>query len=67
MSTWHGRVRMQRRGISLLVILWLDKFGAQRHDRRGASIRYADKRALRALECAVCREPVRRLSEYLNA
>ena len=63
----HAATRMQQRGLPPLVLQWLEDYGSERYDGHGGVIRYFDKRARRALERAVGREPVRRMHEWLNS
>lgn len=65
--TYHGTVRAQQRGLPPLVLDWLNNYGREHHDGRGATILFFDKSARRRLERAVGREPVRRMHEWLNA
>ena len=67
MNSTQCRVRQQQRGIPNLVLDWLMDYGQEHHDGHGATIRYFDRRARRAVERRVGREPVRRLHEYMNA
>ena len=64
--TKHGAIRGQQRGIPPLVIDWLQAYGEETHDHRGGLILYFTKRSRRLLERDMGREPVRRMSEYLN-
>ena len=66
MST-HALTRAQQRGLPPLVLQWLDAYGTETHDGRGAVIRHFTRDARRRLERDVGREPVRRLHEYLDA
>ena len=67
MHTMHADQRSRQRGLPPLVLQWLEAYGAENHDGHGAVILYFDKRARRRLEMAIGREPVRRMSEWLNA
>ncbi len=67
MMTEHAKIRSQQRGIPPLVIEWLEDFGEQNHDHRGAVVFHFSKQARRRLERAVGRQPVKRMSEWLDA
>ena len=62
----HARVRCQQRGIPNLIIDWLRDFGDEIHDHHGGILFVFTRKARRNLERAVGREPVRRMSEWLN-
>jgi hypothetical protein len=66
-STKHAQRRAQQRCIPPLINEWLDRFGEQAHDGRGAVIVYFSKRSRRRMERQLGREPVRRLADKLNA
>lgn len=66
MKTRHGEVRCQQRGIPNLVIDWLHYYGEEIYDHHGGIIFVFTRDARRCLERAVGREPVRRMSEWLN-
>ena len=63
----HAAARMQQRGLPPLVLQWFEDYGSERYDGHGGVIRFFDKRARRALERSVGREPVRRMHEWLNS
>lgn len=65
--TKHGRTRTQQRCLPPLVLDWLWDFGEERFDGRGATVLFFNKPARRRLERAVGREPVRRMSDWLNS
>jgi hypothetical protein len=67
MITLHAHTRMQQRGLPPLVLHWLDAYGNESHDGRGAVIRHFTKQSRRRLERDVGREPVRRMHEFLDA
>lgn len=67
MTSNHAKKRQQQRGIPNLVIEWLQRFGREQHDGRGAITYYFDRRSRRYLERDVGREPVRRMHEFLNS
>lgn len=65
--TRHADTRRQQRGLPRAVIEWLQRFGAEEHDKRGAVIRYFDKAARRRLEKELGRAVVRRMDSFLDA
>ena len=67
MISMHARTRMQQRGLPPLVLHWLDAYGNESHDGRGAVIRHFTRQSRRRLERDIGREPVRRMHEFLNA
>ncbi len=67
MTHSHASRQMQRRGIPLLIVHWLEDFGEEFHDHNGAIILHFSKAARRRLERAVGRRPVRKMDEWLNA
>jgi len=66
MYTKHASMRAQQRGIPPLIEQWLDEFGDEQYDGRGALVRYFSRRSIRRMERAFGRAPVRRMSEYWN-
>ncbi len=64
--TKHADARMQQRGIPPLIMDWLTRYGASRHDHRGAEILYFDKHSRKILAKAVGAEVVRRLAGLLD-
>lgn len=62
----HGGMRSQQRGIPPLIIDWLEAYGNETHDHQGCVILHFTKDARRRLERSVGREPVRRMSEFLD-
>jgi len=63
----HAVRRAQQRCIPPLAEQWLEEFGEEEFDGQGGIRRYFSKRSVRMLERAVGRDPVRRLSHYLDA
>lgn len=63
----HAAARAKQRGIPPLIEQWLDEFGEEDYDGHGAVRVYFSRRSVRAMERAFGREPVRRMSEYLDA
>ena len=66
-NTDHTQRRAQQRCIPPLINEWLDRFGEESHDGRGAVIRYFSKRSRRTMERQIGREPVHRLADKLHA
>lgn len=66
MNSCHADVRAQQRGIPPLIVDWLERFGEEVYDHRGCVVLHFSKRSVRCLERNVGREPVRRMSEYLQ-
>ena len=64
--TKHASQRAQQRCIPPLIDEWLDRFGEENYDGRGAIIRYFSKRSIRAMEQSFGREPVRRMRDKLT-
>ena len=67
MKTRHAEVRAQQRGIPPLLDQWLDLYGQEEHDGRGAVVLYLSKASIRSLERDFGRGPVARLAEWLDA
>jgi len=65
--TTHSQERMQQRGIPPLIIDWLEAYGDEIHDHRGAVVLHFSKKARRRLEQCVGTAPLRRLSEWLDS
>lgn len=65
-SRSHATIRAQQRGIPPLIDLWLDQFGEESYDGHGAILRYFSHASVRAMEREFGRQPVRKLSEYLD-
>jgi len=63
----HASKRAQQRGIPLLIQEWLLAYGEEKYDHRGGVVHYFSRASLRVLEKAVGRDPIRRLSDYLDA
>jgi hypothetical protein len=63
----HALIRAKDRGIPPLIEQWLDEFGEEDYDGRGAVRFFFSRRSIRAMERAFGRRPVRRMSEYLDA
>jgi hypothetical protein len=63
----HASTRSQQRGIPPLIDQLLDLYGHEEYDGHGGVLVYFDKRSRRHLEHDMGREPVRRISEWLNA
>lgn len=56
--TSHAIKRSQQRGIPPLIVQWLDQFGEEHYDGRGAVIRYFSLASRRAMEREFCSNPV---------
>jgi hypothetical protein len=67
MKTMHASTRAQQRGIPPLIDHWLDQYGAEQYDGHGGVIRYFTRKCIREIERNEGREPVRRMSEFLDA
>lgn len=65
--TTHARKRAQQRGIPPLIDQFLDLYGHEHYDGHGGVILYLDKLSIRQMERDMGREPVRRMSEWLDA
>lgn len=66
MNTKHAVIRAQQRGVPPLIETWLAAYGEERHDGHGGICRYFTKKSIRQMERDFGREPLRRMSEYLN-
>ncbi len=66
MNTKHAVIRAQQRGVPPLIETWLSTYGEEQHDGHGAICRFFTKKSIRRMERDFGREPLRRLSEYLN-
>jgi len=64
--THHAQKRAQQRGIPPLIRDWLLCYGEERYDHHGGIVRFFSRASLRNLERDIGREPLRRLSEYLD-
>lgn len=68
MLTKHARIRAQQRGIPPFIGALLDDYGHEHYDGHGGVVRHFDKKAVRNMERAMGREPVRKLiPEWRNA
>ncbi len=65
--TYHAATRSQQRCIPPLVMQWLDQFGEEQYDGHGAIIRYFSRASRRAMEREFGSNPVKKMSEFLNA
>ena len=63
----HAYKRAQGRGIPPLVSSLLDLYGDELYDGHGGLVQYFDKASRRRMERDFGREPLRRLSEWLDA
>lgn len=62
----HALARLKQRAISPLIVDWLLDFGATKHDKHGAEIRFFDKPSKRKLRRSVGRKVVDMLSKQLS-
>jgi hypothetical protein len=67
MHTDHASRRAQQRGVPPLIVQWLQDFGEEVYDHHGAITLHFSKRSRRRLEQTVGREPIRRMSEWMNS
>ena len=65
--TKHAAVRAQQRGIPPLIDEFLDMYGREEYDGRGAVILYFDKCSIKAMERDLGRRLVARLAEWWNS
>ena len=65
--TKHASVRACQRGIPPLIQQWLLEFGEEIYDGHGGICRFFSRRSIRNMERRFGREPVRRMSEYLDS
>jgi hypothetical protein len=63
----HALSRAQQRCIPPLILQWLDQFGEELYDGHGAIIRYFSRASRRAMERQFGSNPVKKMSEFLNA
>ncbi len=59
--TYHAETRCQQRGIPPLILQWLDLYGEEQYDGKGAVIRYFSRSSRRAMEKDFGRSPVKKL------
>src|SRR3954469_8185019 len=64
--TEHAAVRAQQRGVPPLIEQWLDEFGEEEFDGRGAGVKYFSHRSVRRMERAFGAAPVRHMARYLD-
>lgn len=67
MLTRHASLRARERGIPPLIEQWLDEYGEEQYDGRGAVIRFFSRRSIRRLEQRYGSAPVRALARYRDA
>jgi hypothetical protein len=67
LNTKHAAIRACKRGIPPLIQQWLMDFGEESYDGHGGICRFFSHRSVRSMERCLGREPVRRMSEYLDA
>lgn len=66
MNTIHAMQRAQQRGVPPLIQDWLLAYGEENYDGHGGIIRFFTGSCIRKMERDFGREPVRRMSEFLN-
>lgn len=64
--TTHAQTRAQQRCIPAQIIEWLQAYGSEEHDHRGASILFFDHAARRRLSREVGHQIVSHLGRLLN-
>jgi len=64
MNTNHANARAQQRSIPPLVLEWLNEYGEEQFDGRGAIIQYFSRQSIRAMERRFGSAPLRKLSQY---
>ena len=62
----HAQARLQQRAIPPLIDQWLDEFGDEEYDGRGAVRVYFSRHSIRRMERAFGRLPVRKLAHLLD-
>lgn len=67
MNSTHANVRAQQRCIPPLVDQWLDAYGHEEYDGRGAVVIFFNKDSRRRLERDLGHHPIAQLSQYLDA
>ena len=67
MNTRHANIRLQQRGIPPMIDQWLDLYGKEEYDGKGAVIVYLCKDSIRSLEKDLGKRPVSRMSEWFSA
>lgn len=67
MNTKHAEDRAQQRGIPPMIDQFLDLYGQEEYDGRGAVVLYLSKASIRHMERDFGRRPVSRLKEWLGA
>lgn len=65
--TAHAQTRSKQRGIPPLIAEWLLQFGEEEYDGHGGIRRYFSHRSLRDMERQFGRQPVCRMSEFMNS
>ena len=65
--SFHAASRAQERGIPPLIQTWLLDYGDELFDGNGGIVRFFSTQSRRRLERSVGREPLRRLSEYMQS
>jgi hypothetical protein len=63
----HAAVRCQQRGIPPLIDQWLDQYGEEEYDGHGGVRRYFSRTSIRNMEREFGRQPLAKLSEYMDS
>lgn len=66
-NTQHAQARAQQRGLPPFIEELLDRYGEEKHLGGGAVVRFISKRGRRHMEHDMGRQPVAKLSQWLNA
>lgn len=64
--THHAQARAQQRGLPPFIEELLDRYGEERHLGSGAVVRYLSKRGRRLMEHDMGRQPVAKLTQWLD-
>ncbi len=65
-DTTHAQERAQQRCIPPMIDRLLDEFGEEVYDNQGGLTLYFSKRSKRQMQRVLGRNPVKKLSEFLN-
>lgn len=65
--THHAQARAQQRCLPPFIEELLDRYGEERHLGSGAVIRYLSKRGRRHMEKDMGRQPVAKLTQWLDS
>ena len=64
--TRHASVRSQQRNIPPMIVEWLQQYGKEVHDHKGAMIYYFDKSSIRELEKTQGKAIVKKLESHMR-